>query len=583
MTSDVRAALDAGDDGFHEIQLNGKQLVFLGMATTLVSVVIFLCGVLVGRGVKPLERWPRRPARRRRPPGPARSRRRLATPAPAPPATPPIGRRGSGRAAADTEPTPPADEPDAAAPRAGDARRAAAAAPPDRPAARATPPAVEPKPPKVEPRAPAGHAAGGTVEPTAAPKPRRVAAAPKPTPARAGAGAVAATAPADRRRRDRRAGRRPHHAQAEADALAQRLQRPGLRRLRRGPDAARQAGLSRCASATTAAPTKRSASAPAARRKRSSSPGLRASRPVGRALRALHSPGSATRRSAGWPSFRLLVALGRPARSRAPAGPARPRHRPRRVRRHGLLADRRDGDVRRPRAASPSASRCSSSPISRSIRRCSRCVIGRGVRAGPRALGSRRWCGSAPSGCVARPHRLPVGAARLQPVRRHADRAGGEPGRHLRPVGARRRSAAWRSLDRRRAAGPRAASCRWRRSAALIAGRAGWGAARASRGAAARARRSGSRSSRATSRRGRSGIRRSPTSIFAAISRCRARPWRSGATLVVWPESSTPFVFGSDRRAEVMRAASPARPGARSSSAATRSSARARRSTTPRS
>ena len=40
------------DDGFHEIQLNGKQLVFLFMAATVVSVVIFLCGVLVGRGVK---------------------------------------------------------------------------------------------------------------------------------------------------------------------------------------------------------------------------------------------------------------------------------------------------------------------------------------------------------------------------------------------------------------------------------------------------------------------------------------------------------------------------------------------------
>jgi cell division septation protein DedD len=39
------------DDGFHEIQLNGKQLVFLFMAATVVSVVIFLCGVLVGRGV----------------------------------------------------------------------------------------------------------------------------------------------------------------------------------------------------------------------------------------------------------------------------------------------------------------------------------------------------------------------------------------------------------------------------------------------------------------------------------------------------------------------------------------------------
>jgi cell division protein FtsN len=40
------------DDGFHEIQLNGKQLVFLFMAATFVSVVIFLFGVLVGRGVR---------------------------------------------------------------------------------------------------------------------------------------------------------------------------------------------------------------------------------------------------------------------------------------------------------------------------------------------------------------------------------------------------------------------------------------------------------------------------------------------------------------------------------------------------
>jgi cell division septation protein DedD len=39
------------DDAFHEIQLSGKQLVFLFMATTVVSVFIFLCGVLVGRGV----------------------------------------------------------------------------------------------------------------------------------------------------------------------------------------------------------------------------------------------------------------------------------------------------------------------------------------------------------------------------------------------------------------------------------------------------------------------------------------------------------------------------------------------------
>lgn len=39
------------DEGLHEIQLDGKQLVFLFMAATVVAVVIFLCGVMVGRGV----------------------------------------------------------------------------------------------------------------------------------------------------------------------------------------------------------------------------------------------------------------------------------------------------------------------------------------------------------------------------------------------------------------------------------------------------------------------------------------------------------------------------------------------------
>jgi len=48
MVSDRQTA----DEGFHEIQLSGKQIVFLFMATTVVSVVIFLCGVLVGRGVQ---------------------------------------------------------------------------------------------------------------------------------------------------------------------------------------------------------------------------------------------------------------------------------------------------------------------------------------------------------------------------------------------------------------------------------------------------------------------------------------------------------------------------------------------------
>ena len=40
------------DEGFREIQLNGKQLVFLVMAATVVLVVCFLFGVLVGRGVR---------------------------------------------------------------------------------------------------------------------------------------------------------------------------------------------------------------------------------------------------------------------------------------------------------------------------------------------------------------------------------------------------------------------------------------------------------------------------------------------------------------------------------------------------
>jgi cell division septation protein DedD len=40
------------DEGLHEVQLNGKQLVFLFMVGTVVAVVIFLCGVMVGRGLR---------------------------------------------------------------------------------------------------------------------------------------------------------------------------------------------------------------------------------------------------------------------------------------------------------------------------------------------------------------------------------------------------------------------------------------------------------------------------------------------------------------------------------------------------
>jgi len=185
MTSDVRAALEAGDDGFHEIQLNGKQLVFLGMATTLVSVVIFLCGVLVGRGVKPLDMVAQAagPQAFDTPVTSSVAPGAIATPAPAPPATPGPAGAGTGAAAAaaatgsagDTEPTPLGDEPDPSAP--APATDVAAAAP-------AKPAAVEPKAaPKVEPRetpAPKPAPKPAPVQASATPAP--VAPAPKPTP-----------------------------------------------------------------------------------------------------------------------------------------------------------------------------------------------------------------------------------------------------------------------------------------------------------------------------------------------------------------------------------------------------------------
>ena len=71
------------DEGFHEIQLNGKQLVFLFMAATVVSVVIFLCGVMVGRGVR-AQQVDRRPAAEC---GRRRDGRESPRPEPATPAT----------------------------------------------------------------------------------------------------------------------------------------------------------------------------------------------------------------------------------------------------------------------------------------------------------------------------------------------------------------------------------------------------------------------------------------------------------------------------------------------------------------
>ena len=195
MTSDVRT-LDGGDDGFHEIQLNGKQLVFLGMATTLVSVVIFLCGVLVGRGVKPLDTVAQAagpqtfdaPAAASVAPG------TIATPAPAPaPGGTGAGALAAGAAAAEgaaadgTEPTPLGDEAEAPAP----VTEVAAATPPAPPK---TLPPVEPRTPKVEPKETAKPkpAPAMTAVPPAVAKPAPVA-PPKPTPEPV---AVTASAPA---------------------------------------------------------------------------------------------------------------------------------------------------------------------------------------------------------------------------------------------------------------------------------------------------------------------------------------------------------------------------------------------------
>lgn len=220
MTSDVRAALEAGDDGFHEIQLNGKQLVFLGMATTLVSVVIFLCGVLVGRGVKPLDTvalagGPQAfdaPVTPSVPPG------AITTPAATAPPTPPPSGSGSGSGTAvaaaaaadagpgDTEPTPLGDEAESPAPAAATAVAPKVATP--SPAAPIAPPPA----PKLTAAAPAKPETRETVKPA------------KPAPAQAMAvpPAMAATAPAT-------AGGKiavqvgAFRTRNEADALAKRL------------------------------------------------------------------------------------------------------------------------------------------------------------------------------------------------------------------------------------------------------------------------------------------------------------------------------------------------------------------------
>jgi hypothetical protein len=201
------------EDGFHEIQLNGKQLVFLGMTTTLVSVVIFLCGVLVGRGVKPVE-----PVAEAATVQTASADPVATTPAPEPP--PPAPEPTPAAAAA--PPTPAADKADTDKAETEKTDIAKAEAPKAEAPAPAPPPAPAPAP-KAEPKAaaPAPTAVAKAAEPT--PVPEEPAAAPAAAPARSG-GAIAVQVAALTSRSD-------------AEAIARRLSGKGYAAYILSPDA----------------------------------------------------------------------------------------------------------------------------------------------------------------------------------------------------------------------------------------------------------------------------------------------------------------------------------------------------------
>ena len=152
------------DDGFHEIQLNGKQLIFLFMAATVVSVVIFLCGVMVGRGV--------RSGRGETTPSAELETPASAAPAPAPIAPAPAPASSAAPKGQANPPTPPVPDEDTSAykdltsdkpkdtalatPAKGQAKPAATAPAPAPPKAAATEKAAvaEKAAPKPEPPAP---------------------------------------------------------------------------------------------------------------------------------------------------------------------------------------------------------------------------------------------------------------------------------------------------------------------------------------------------------------------------------------------------------------------------------------------
>ena len=149
------------DEGFHEIQLNGKQLVFLFMAATVVSVVIFLCGVMVGRGVR--ARRGDDDAERRARAAPAQAAAGACRP------RAPRQHRARRRRRSASLPTPPKPDEDDVGLQGPDGRQA-------EDIALATPAKVRPSPPRLR-RAPRRRSAAATEKAAVAEK-----AAPKPEP-----------------------------------------------------------------------------------------------------------------------------------------------------------------------------------------------------------------------------------------------------------------------------------------------------------------------------------------------------------------------------------------------------------------
>lgn len=212
MTTDARDLRENDEDGFHEIQLSGKQLVFLCMATTVVSIVIFLCGVLVGRGVRPVE---------------AVAEAAAVAPADVPDTAVPADAPAASAPAAANEPTPTPDVPPGNEP----APAPAAAAPaPVTPAPPAPAPEKKTEPAKTEVAAAAKPAAPPAATPAPAAAANREADAPAPkaaaeAPAAAkGGGAIAVQVGAYRER-------------GEADQLAKKLSGKGYAVYIVSPDA----------------------------------------------------------------------------------------------------------------------------------------------------------------------------------------------------------------------------------------------------------------------------------------------------------------------------------------------------------